>query len=238
MLNRLRAGVVVAGLVALGSVAVSTQVNAFVYRNPQIPVLGGTLQGYVNSKGETFNVLTDQKASQVWAQSVSGNSLLTLMIELSGNAAGNTFGIYNATAVNPPLYQIFPGAAAAGWKAMISFHIAPIRVVINLFDANSVIQGTTTYLGADAGAFGFYMQDVNGNVFYSQDARNPGGQAQMLAYQGTGLNFGEWWLCWEDVYLNGGSSDQDFDDAVMILESVNPLATKQMSLGKVKSLYR
>jgi hypothetical protein len=60
----------------------------------------------------------------------------------------------------------------------------------------------------------------------------------MLAYQGTGINVGEWWLCFEDTAINGGTSDQDFDDAVVILESVNPLATRQSTLGAVKALYR
>ena len=34
------------------------------------------------------------------------------------------------------------------------------------------------------------------------------------------------------------NSDRDYDDAVMILESVNPLATVPATLGGVKSLYR
>ena len=113
----------------------------------------------------------------------------------------------------------------------------PDRVVVNLFDATATLQGTTTYLGIDANNFGFYEQNGNtGLVLYSQDGRNPGLAAQMLAYQGTGINLGEWWLCFEDAPL--ANSDRDYDDAVMILESVNPLATVPATLGGVKSLYR
>jgi hypothetical protein len=224
---------VATGLVVLG---VATQAHAFNLRVPQVPVLGGTLQAYLNGQGEAINVNTDQMDAQVWSSSASGNSLLTLMVELTGNAPANAFGIYNAALAAPPLYQIFPGAAAPGWFAVMSFKTAPVRVVVNLFDNNAFPQGTTTYLGADANNFGFYIQGPGGTL-YSQDGRNPGASAQMLAYQGTGVNFGEWWLCFEDTSVSAGG-DQDFDDAVIILESVNPLAVEPKSLGAIKAMYR
>jgi hypothetical protein len=212
--------------------------NAFGPRVPQVPVLGGTLQAYLNSKGESINVLTDQQDAQVWSQSASGNALLTLMVELTGNAPLNTVGVYNASLAAPPLYQIFPGAATAGWFAVMSFRTAPVRMVVNLFDDLGTLQGNTTYLGVDPNSFGFYIAPVGGPVLYSQDYRNPGGAAQMLAYQGTGINFGEWWLCFEEAAVSGGASDRDYDDAVLILESVNPLPAQRATLGGVKALYR
>jgi len=226
-----------ASLVVLGISVVASHASAFNPRVPQVPVLGGTLQGYLNSKGETINVLTDQQDAQIWSQSASGNGALTLMVELSADAGVNSFGLYNASNPTPPLYQVFPAAASAGWFAIMSFRTLPDRVVVNLFDATATIQGTNTYLGIDASNFGFYEQNGNtGLVLYSQDGRNPGLSAQMLAYQGTGINAGEWWLCFEDAPV--ANSDRDYDDAVMILESVNPLATVPATLGGVKSLYR
>jgi hypothetical protein len=237
-----------ATLVVLGISA--PQANAFGLRVPQINVLGGSLQAYLNGEGESINVLTDQQNAQVWSQSASGNGLLTLKVELTGNAPVNTLGIYNASNPSPPLYQVFPGSASAGWFAVMSFRTAPVRVVVNLFDNSAAFMGTTTYLGIDANNFGFYLQSPTGPVLYSQDYRNPGGSAQMLAYQGTGINSGEWWLCWEDTAVNGAgvspafasaagsTSDQDYDDAVCILESVNPLPTQEASLGSVKALFR
>lgn len=239
MKQGLRTVVAAASLVVLGMSVVASQANAFGLRVPQVPVLGGSLQGYLNSQGESINVLTDQQNAQVFAQSASGNALLTLKVELTGNAAANTIGIYNASNPTPPLYQIFPGVASAGWFAVMSFRTAPVRVVINLFDASAALQATNTYLGVDPNNFGFYIQDpASGVILYSQDGRNPGSSAQMLAYQGTGINAGEWWLCFEDTAVTGGGSDQDFDDAVCILESVNPLATVPSTLGSVKALYR
>src|SRR6266487_4135377 len=185
-------------------------------RVPQVVVNGGTLQGYLNSVGESINVLTDQQDVQRWAATVSNNSTFTIQVELAGNAASNTLGLYNASLVAPPLYQVFPGAATNGWFAVASFRTAPVRVVVNLFDNNAAFVGQTTYLGADRNDFGFYLQGPGG-LFFTQDARNPGGSAQALTYAGTGINSGSWWLCWEDLSPAGGS-DRDFDDCVMFME--------------------
>jgi hypothetical protein len=158
------------------------------------------------------------------------------MIELAGNAPTNDLGIYNGSAGPvPPLYLVFPGAASAGWFATASFRTGPIRVVINLFDANAVFQGTNSFLGADRNNFGYYLQGPGG-LFYTQDARNAGSVAQALAYAGTGINFGQWWLAWEDLAAAG--SDHDFNDAVLFLESVNPTPTSRTSWGQLKARFR
>ena len=204
-------------------------------RVPQVAVAGGSLQGYLNGVGESINVLTDQNAVQRWASTVSNNSTFTIQVELAGNAAQNSLGLYNASLVAPPLYQVFPGAASAGWFAVASFRNAPIRVVVNLFDANAVSQGASIYLGADRNDFGFYLQGPGG-LFYTQDSRNAGGNPQALAYAGTGLNSGSWWLCWEDTPFAG--SDHDFDDAVLFCESVNPTPVAKATWGSLKARFR
>lgn len=204
-------------------------------RVPQVPVIGGSLQGYLNGVGESINVNTDQNAVQTWSTTVSGNSTFSLMIELAGNAASNTIGIHNGAPAVPPLYPVFPGAASAGWFATASFRLAPVRVVINLFDDNAVLQGTNTYLGADRNNFGYYLSGPGG-LFYTQDARNAGSVAQALAYAGTGINLGQWWLCWEDLPAAG--SDHDFNDAVLFLESVTPTPTSRTSWGQLKARFR
>jgi hypothetical protein len=203
-------------------------------RVPQVAVAGGTLQGYLNGVGESINVNTDQDAAQTWQTTVSGNSTLSLMIELSGAAATNSIGLYNAGNPAPPLYQVFPGAAAAGWFAVASFQTAPTRVVVNLFDNFANLMGVTTYLGADASNFGYYLQGASGGVYYTQDARNPGGLAQALTYAGTGNNAGQWWLCWDDA----ASSDRDFDDAVLFLESIAPTPVGKTTWGALKRRFR
>ena len=206
-------------------------------RSPQVVVNNGTLQGYLNSVGESINVLTDQQDIQRWQSTVSNNSTFTLQVEFAGNAGTNTYGLYNASLASPPLYQMFPGAATNGWFAVASFRTAPTRVVVNLFDATAALQGSSTFLGADRTNFGFYLQQNPGLVFYSQDARNPGGLAQMLTYAGTGINTGSWWLCMEDLTASQGS-DYDFDDTVLFCESIVPTPVNKTTWGDLKARFK
>ena len=208
-------------------------------RVPQVVVNGGGLQGYLNSVGESINVSTDQQDVQRWQSTVSNNSTFTIQVELAGNAGSNTYGLYNASAAVPPLYQMFPGAATSGWFAVASFRSGPTRVVVSLFDNNAAFQGSTTYLAGppDRNDFGFYLQQNPGVVFYSQDARNPGGVAQILTYAGTGQNAGSWWLAFEDLDAAQGA-DYDFDDAVLFCESVNPTPVNKTTWGSLKARFR
>jgi len=206
-------------------------------RSPQVAVNGGSLQAYLNSKGEAINVNTDQNAAQTWATTVSGNSTFTLMIEFAGNAGTNAVGVYNAGDAVPALYQVFPGGASDGWFAVASFKSGPDRVVVNLFDASATFQSSNTYLGATASSFGFYLQQNPGDVLYSQDARNAGSLPYVLAYAGTGINTGCWWLAMEDLTA-AQNTDGDFDDAVLFLESVNPTPALNTSWGALKDRFR
>jgi hypothetical protein len=207
-------------------------------RSPQVPVFGGGLQGYMNSVGEHIVVGTDQLDQQFWGSTVSNNATLTVQVELTGNASSNTIGIYNSTAADPALYTIFPGAATNGWFVVISFRSAPVRAVVNLFDESAALQGTTTYLGADKNAFAYYLSGPDG-VLYTQDARNPGGAAQFLAYAGTGVNAGSFWICGEESVVAGGASDRDYDDVILFLEA--PLCacpTQRCSWSTLKERFR
>ena len=230
MLSRSLATVAVAVALLL-TVSVA---SAFGPRVPQIGFNNASLQAYLNVNDGGINTLTDQVNGQVWTASISGNATFTLMIELTGTAAANAIGVYNDNGPPvPPLFQIFPGAATAGWFA--TAHFGGGNLVVTLFDNNSIIQGQTFYAGVNANAFGFYLQGPGG-TFFSRDSRNPGGNAQILTYLGTGQNFGDWWECFEDTQYAQG--DQDFDDAVLLLQSVVPTATDGSSWGKIKTLYR
>ena len=228
-----RVATILVGLVAIvGSASAALRV-------PQVPVATGSLQGYLNSVGESaINVLADQNAVERWASTVSNNSTFTIQIELAGNAASNNLGLYNASLAVPSLYQVFPGAASAGWFAVASFRTAPTRMIVNLFDQNAVSQGSVIYNTApvpDRNDFGFYL-DGPGGLFYTQDARNAGGDPQAVTYGGTGLNSGSWWLCWEDLPYSGGS-DHDFDDAVLFCESINPTPVSKTTWGSLKARF-
>jgi hypothetical protein len=209
---------------------------AFSPRVPQVVVNpgDGALQAYFNGVGESITVATDQLDAQTWSTTISGNSTLTLMLEIAGFAASNSIGVYNGNAVGAPtLYQVFPGAAAPGWYATAHFGIGG-SLVVSLFDQNAVYQGQSAYAGVDKNNFGFYIQNGTG-TYYSQDARNAG-VPHVLTFAGTGVNFGSWWQCFED--LPNASTDNDFNDAVVFVESINPVPATNSSWGRIKGLYR
>jgi hypothetical protein len=204
-------------------------------RVPQVVFPGASLQSYLNSVGESINVLTDQVDAQAWITSVSGNTSFTIMIELAGNAPFNSIGVYNGNDPNgfPTLFQVFPGNAGAGWFAQA--HFAFGGLVVTLFDQNAVIQGQTAYGGVNASNFGFYLSGPAG-TFYSQDARNAGSEPHMLTYAGTGQNAGDWWEAFEDSPWSEG--EVDFDDAVLLMQSVVPTPSAKQSWGAIKRIYR
>ena len=221
---------------AATTLAASAAHAAFAPRVPQIVVNpgDGPIQAYFNGLGETINVPTDQLDAQTWSTTISGNSTLTLMLEIAVFAASNTIGVYNGGAVGTPtLYQVFPGAATAGWHATAHFG-ASNSLVVSLFDDNANYQGQTSYSGVDKNNFGFYLQNGTG-TYYSQDSRN-GGQAHVLTFAGTGQNLGSWWQCFED--LPNDQTDNDFNDAIVFVESVNPVPAATTSWGRLKGLYR
>jgi len=221
-------GLTLSFLVASVSIA-----SAFPPRVPQVVFADAGLQGYLNGVGESINVLTDQVDAQVWDASVSGNATFTLMIELTTpNAANNAIGVYNTTMPVSPLFNLFPGTATAGWFATAHFAGGTLRVT--LYDNNAVIQGQIMYPGVNANAFGFYLVGPSG-TFYSEDYRNSG-NPHALTYLGTGPNGGNWWECFEDS--RDATVDADFDDVVLMLESVVPVPTNMSTWGMVKRLYR
>ena len=229
---------------SVASVALTTNADAAL-RAPQVPVLGGTLQAYLNSVGETINVLTDQDATQTWSHTVSGTTTYTVMFQSSSNANIQQFGLYNASAVIPPLFFLMSGSVGPQGFSTATFQPGNI-LVVNRFDALGNFLSTTTYGGVDPTNFGFYLSVPAGTVF-TQDGRNPGGQARALAFRGTGANLGTWWLCWDEPQpaapADGPSGlpvggDQDFDDLVVMLESVNPTPVSKTSWGSLKARFR
>ncbi len=215
--------------------AVAAPVSAAL-RVPQKPVLGGTLQGYLNSVGEAINVLTDQDVTQAWARTSSNTTAYTIQFQNSPNTALHTISMYNSTAgPAPALYFIMSGAVGPLGFSTATFKPGNV-LTVNRFDALANFLSTTTYNGVDPNGFGFALNGPGG-LHYTQDARNAGGAAQALAYRGTGANAGTWWLCWEESSVAAGS-DQDFDDEVILMESVNPTPVNKTSWGQLKTRFR
>jgi hypothetical protein len=204
-------------------------------RVPQVPVVGAGLQAYLTSVGQTINVATDQDANQSWTHTASATTSYTVMFQSSPNANVQQFGLYNAGAAIPPLYFILSGSIGPFGYSTATFKPGALMTV-NRFDALANFLNTTTYGGVDETNFGFYLTVPAGTVF-TQDPRNPGGLARAIVFKGTGSASGNWWLCFDEPGT-GGPGDGDFDDLVILMESVNPTPTHSTTWGALKARFR
>lgn len=164
------------------------------------------------------NVNTNQAAESGQFQiEASGGSVSTMVIEVAGNAGTNTFGIYDVS--NPSNFlQLFAGSASAGGLSFLS--------VTDTFLFSVAGGGSAQFTGP---TFGYYLGTAAGPTFYSQASLN-GGDDHMVAFKGDGDTIklptrpaGVWGSssyiqAWEDVAL--GSSDKDYQDMVIYVESV------------------
>jgi len=201
-------------------------------RVPQVPVSGTALATFFASQGQTIDV----NNQQLDLQTVNLSSTPGFESHSFGAELSNTFGGYNTALAVPPLYQIVPGAIATGWFSSTSFRTSPTRVVVNLFDASDAFQGSTTYLSGppDPSTFGFYVQSAGG-VFYTQDVRNPGGTARILAYNGTGSRTGWTWFACETGAGPGG----DYADYIALVNlSLAPVPALKTDWGTLKQRFR
>ena len=203
-------------------------------RSPQVVVNGTGLQSYLNSEGESINVLSDQQDVQLFQPVMSGG-LSTYQFEAELKDAGLEVGIYDGHLSSPALVPVFPALSAPGWFAVVTFRTNPDRVVINLYDPIATPVGTVTHLGMTDTGFGFYVQGPGGTL-YSQDVLNPGGVAQALFFRGTGPHSGSWWICFEGA--PPGDSDRDFDDAVLFNQFVTGVPVHKASWAELKTRFR
>lgn len=220
--------------VLVASAVLSTKADAAL-RAPQVPILGGTLQAYLNGIGESINVATDQDATQSWAHTSSATTAFTIQVESSINANNNNVSMYNSSAGAPSLFLLLPGSFLPQAFATGTFKPGNL-LTVNRFDDLGNLVSSQTYGGVDPTGFSFAIQGPNG-TYFTQDARNPGGKAQAVTFQGTGGNAGTWWLCFEESAVATGS-DQDFDDCVILMESVNPTPVSGTSWGALKQRFR
>ncbi len=177
----------------------------------------------------SVNVNTDQVNPDLyWNLTATGTSAATMIIEIAGNAASNTFGVYDQADPSKKV-QLFAGAATGGTKVSFSMD-DQYNVSINNASVGVQFAGST---------FGYYLAGPGG-IFYSDNNLNAGGADQMVSFRGENdvvklpsTPSGVWTpdeyiLAWEDLALAG--SDHDYNDMVLMVESVRPVP-EPTSLG-------
>lgn len=200
-----------------------------------IPNLGGespdlqTIFNDITVGGDSsIDVTTDfidDAYDSYWSVTASGGSVATLIIEVAGWADYNSFGVFQ----NGTMVELFAGSATAGVIPGASVTLSILddgRVILNnMIDTGKVFSG--------GNLFGFYLTNKLGQTFYSDSELNEDGLDHMLAYQGTGTDLvklpgykagvwtdNEFILAWEDTF---GGGDMDYQDMVLMIESVLPV---------------
>lgn len=187
-------------------------------------VLDGITVGGNSSVTVSTDMLSDTTDTR-WEITGSGGSISTMVIELAGFAPHNKFGIYNGDVY----VELFSGDSVSGDQVALSV-LANGDVKVN-FALTGDNLGSTS--------FGYYLDSsyyAGGGLFHSNTALNDDGLDHMLAYQGTGdrvqidpFAAGDWTpseyiLAFEDLFGPApDSSDRDFTDMVVMVESVSPV---------------
>ncbi|MDC8444308.1 MAG: DUF4114 domain-containing protein [Nitrosomonas sp.] len=190
---------------------------------------GASLQSILNgltvapvSNVSSTNVNTDQlNADSYWQISGSGGSFAQIIVELAGNANTNTVGIYDATDPSK-MVTLFSGIEGPGAQKLLTFGN----------DGSVIINFTDTGVDFAGNAFGYFL-NTGTAIFYSDKDLNTNGIDHMVAFQGKGIDTidlpatlpsiwstNEYIMAWEDL---PGGGDLDYNDFVLITESVNPI---------------
>jgi len=194
--------------------------------------LDGVLDGITVAPSPTpgnssVNVLTDEITEGLdkhWHTTGLGSTVSSMIVELAAFAPGNTFGVYDLADPTNKV-EIFNGSDAAGaWTTLTVFSNKDFYI-------NGAYQSTfgSTW-------FGYYMDssaNAAGGVWYSDTGLNTDGMDHLYAYQGTDTDTvsippfaaglwtdNEYILAWEDLAGVHPTSDRDFTDMVVMVESV------------------
>jgi hypothetical protein len=214
-------------LVASVASVTLTSIADAALRVPQVVVNGGGLQAFFNVNDPGINASTDQDANATWSHTVSGTATHSLVHEDVG--ASHTYTLYNAGEALPAFFPVIGGLRIPGAFSTTTF-LAGNVMRVNAFDENANFLFQVNFNNVDNTNFGLGLEVPQ--FIFTQDFRNPGGLPRALVYRGTGQNAGTWWVCWE------AGTDNDFDDVIVNVESVNPTPVSRTNWGTLKARFR
>jgi hypothetical protein len=147
-----------------------------------------------------------------------------MYVEWAGYAGSNIMGIWSGTDTGSITFlPVFKGAANSGTAALLVWDTS--SGLLSIIGNSSKVYTVIDFAGISPTSFGFYLQGpgtTNGLLgkFWSVDALNPGGLAQVLAYRNGATN--DWAFAFEDVTKTKGA-DYDYNDMVVKVESLVPV---------------
>lgn len=198
----------------------------------------------ITTSGPNIDTVGGQTGYDLFANTGSGGSVATFMFEIAGFASTNKFGIYNSSGVKA---QLFSGANDVSDQSFVSFNDGDLSVITKGFAPGFTGNLTSADYEDFGNVFGFYLERQDGKVFYTENDRNNNGSQQAVVYQGNnqtklqipGKSAGiftdnEFIIAFDDLLRVGGDSDSDFNDLVVMVESIEP--TKIPEAGTLSGL--
>lgn len=184
-----------------------------------------SLQTIINNAcpGCGINVTTDQQSAGYWGLFTPPPTgiLPTVIIEFAGFAPSNIVGFFHWNGTMAHLHDIFLGGASTGTVASVVWD-SPTSGTITQSGGPSGAVNVGSFLGIPFWAFGFYITTPQNNTtFFTVDDLNPSNSPQVLAFRHATSN--TWFLAFEDLLVNGGNFDNDYNDFVMKVESIVPV---------------
>ena len=238
---------------AIHTTALAIFVMSFTLTGNAMMISGNGLQNGLNAitVGGDFRDVNDPNSREggddKWRVSATGISSMRLLFEMAGFRNTNSFGIYDPSDVNTRL-ELFSGSdsSTSGPGGTPAFEIL-FNFTSNTF---SSLGGGFAEVTFSSNTFGFYLDSSSedrGGIFYSEQSKNADGVDHMITFAGNGselLNLGgfpssfetgEYILAWEDLDCSVTTCDNDFNDMVVLVESVyavpNPGTVLLFGLG-------
>lgn len=237
-MKKLLSSTAIAGCLALGAAFSNASAARAVDFGSSWDGPGKSLQEQldaITTSGPNIDTVGGQTGYDLFTNTASGGSVATFMFEIAGFAQTNKFGIYNQSGAKA---QLFGGPNDVSDQALVSFNNGKVFVTTLDFtsDGNDLTSSTTKSYNNFGNIFGFYLEREDGVTFYTENGRNTDGSQQAVVYQGNnqtqlqipGKSAGtftdnEFIIAFEDLLRSiPGESDSDFNDLVVIMESIEP----------------
>jgi hypothetical protein len=227
----------------LAAVVPATAIAAL--RSPQVPVTGSELQDFFDIHNPGLNVATDQDVTNSWQKSGSGLTTVTLQAEdAEGSEDLNAIGFYNT--FDGARFELWDGNADPDAASVIQF-LTGNQFIIHKYNSDGSANGDVPGSGVEPNGFGFYLEktdvavppaDPKDSFSWTTDSINKAFAARALVFQGTGAHANGWWVCIEDGRAQNADEIDDFNDAIILVETIAVSPVTKATWATVKARFR